>query len=241
MLQVTGAEKYYNQTTALHRVDFTLRRGEIVGLFGENGAGKTTLLKALAGLLRLNRGQVTLDGTAFAQKDYEKLAFITEEGSFFPDYTPRAHGEFYAAMLHKWNAQRYADLLAFFALPEKKARTFSRGQRAKLEIAVGMSRGADFILMDEPFLGKDLFTRRDFLQLMITMLNGEGVVIATHLITEIEWLITRAVVLSAGSVAADEPADAFAARGETLTDVIRRACDYDERRVLEFITKKEEA
>lgn len=238
MLRVQGAEKFYKKTIALNGVDFEVRRGEVVGLFGDNGAGKTTLLKAAMNLLRLNCGSVTLDRAPLIRQSYEKLSFITEEGSFFADLSPHEHGAFYKAMLPRFKTERYDTLLEFFQLPpDKKARTLSHGQRAKLEIAVGMSRGADFVLMDEPFLGKDIFTRRDFLQLMIVMLEpSEGVVIATHQISEIEMFITRAVVLHEGRIAADETMDDLAARGESLIDLIRQSCRYDEQRVTRFLS-----
>ncbi|MCL2604991.1 MAG: ABC transporter ATP-binding protein [Defluviitaleaceae bacterium] len=230
MLSVQGIWKYYGSRVALRNVTLTLKRGEVVGLFGANGAGKSTLLKTVMGLLNLSNGWVTLDDSPIKGNTYGKIAFITEEGSFFPDMTPRDHGEFYAAMLPRFNAARYGKLLEFFALePDKKARTLSKGQRAKLEIAVGMSRGADYILMDEPFLGKDLFTRRDFLKLMISIIQPhEAVLIATHQIEEIEMFITRAVVLHEGVVVGDILMDALGERGEGLVEFIKKACGYKE-------------
>ena len=234
MLKIHGATKHYKDTTALSSVDLSLDRGEVVGLFGANGAGKTTLLKCAMGLHSLASGWVTIDGLQLSRESYEKLSFITEEGSFFADMTPQAHNEFYTAMLPQFNPTRFARLVEFFQLePTKKARAFSRGQQAKLEIAIGMSRGADFILMDEPFLGKDIFTRRDFLKLMIAMLEPhEGVIIATHQIEEIEMFITRAVVMKGGRIAANKPSEEFMEEG--LSAFIQQSCGYDDGRVMEF-------
>lgn len=237
MLQLADVEKYYANVYALRRVNLNFVRGEVVGLFGANGAGKTTLLKAAMGLIPLDRGWVTLNGEKLQKEVYEELSFITEEGSFFSDMTPRAHGEFYAGMLPRFKSDRFELLLDFFELePTKRAGAFSRGQRAKLEIAIGMSRGADFILMDEPFSGKDIFTRRDFLKLMIAMLEPqECVVVATHQIEEIENFVTRAVVLMDGRIAADAQMDEITAECEGLSEFIRRSCGYDEGRVGVFL------
>ena len=234
MLKIYGATKYYGETTALGNVSITMERGEVVGLFGANGAGKTTLLKAVMGLLDLTAGWVSLDNIMVTNGVYDKLSYITEEGSFFPELTPAAHGEFYKDMLPRFNTQRYNQLIEFFELaPNKKARTLSRGQRAKLEIAIGMSRGADFILMDEPFLGKDIFTRRDFLKLMIALLEPhECVVIATHQIEEIDMFITRAAIMKEGRIVADRQMDEL--EGEGLLELIQRSCGYDEGRVMGF-------
>ena len=230
MLSIQGVTKFYGEEAGLRNATMTLNRGEVVGLFGANGAGKTTLLKTVMGLNMTYSGWVVLDESPIIGANYEKISYITEEGSFFPDMTPRDHGEFYSTMLPKFRQNRYNQLLDFFDLtPNKKARTLSRGQRAKLEIAIGMCRGADFILMDEPFLGKDLFTRRDFLKLMITFLSDEeGVLIATHQIEEIEMYITRAVVLHEGKVVGDTLMDEIHDSGSNLVEYIKQCCKYDE-------------
>jgi len=237
MLQIHGATKYYNNTVALRHVDIRLNRGEVIGLFGANGAGKTTLLKCAMGLLNLNSGWITVDGTEMNLDAYGKLSFITEEGSYFPALTPRAHSEFYTHMLSGFRLDRFERLLDFFELdPMKKVRTLSRGQRAKFEIAIGMSRGADFILMDEPFLGKDIFTRRDFLKLMIAMLEPhEGTIIATHQVDEIEMFITRAVIMKKGQIVASKDMDELLSQKESLSGFIQRSCGYDEGRVMGFL------
>jgi len=237
MLRICEATKYYGETAAIRKVTLNLNRGEVIGLFGANGAGKTTLLKGAIGLLSFSSGWVTIDDADLSQAAFEKLSFITEEGSFFPDLTPRAHGDFYAGMLPRFKLERYGRLLEFFELDaKKKARSLSRGQRAKLEIAIGMSRGADFILMDEPFLGKDIFTRSDFLKLMIATLEPhEGVLIATHQIDEIEMFITRAVIMKQGQIVANVPMDELTAGGESLAGFVQRTCGYDDGRVMGFI------
>ncbi|MCL2187929.1 MAG: ABC transporter ATP-binding protein [Defluviitaleaceae bacterium] len=230
MLSIQGVSKYYGNVSALKNATLTLQAGEVIGLFGANGAGKSTLLKTVMGLNTTYSGWVSLDNAPIKNEAYEKITLITEEGSFFPDMNPRDHGTFYGEMLPRWNHERYGKLLDFFELPpDKKARTLSKGQRAKLEIAVGMCRGADYILMDEPFLGKDLFTRREFLKLLIAISQpDEAVLIATHQIEEIEMYITRAVVINNGAIVGDTSADALSEAGETLTDYIKHCCGFDE-------------
>jgi ABC-2 type transport system ATP-binding protein len=237
MLSIQGIKKYYKNTVALRNVTLTLKPGEIAGLFGANGAGKTTLLKSVMGLLPYNYGWVTLEDSPIKNEVYEKIAFITEEGSFFPDMTPRDHNDFYTTMLPRFNSPRYVRLLEFFDLdPGKKARTFSKGQRAKLEIAIGMSRGADYILMDEPFVGKDIFTRRDFLKLMISIIKpGEAVLIATHQIEEIEMYITRAVVLHEGEIVGDIATEKLSNNGVGLVDYIKKVCGYEEGKLFDWV------
>jgi ABC-2 type transport system ATP-binding protein len=230
MLSIQGVGKFYGSLPALKNVTFTLQAGEVVGLFGANGAGKSTLLKTIMGLNATYNGWVSLENSPIKEKMYERIALITEEGSFFADMTARNHGAFFAQMLPRWNDTRYGKLLDFFEIPlDKKARTLSKGQRAKLEIAVGMCRGADYILMDEPFLGKDLFTRREFLKLMIAISQpSEAVLIATHQLEEIELYITRAIILHKGEIVGDTPMEALSQAGQTLTGYMKQSCHFDE-------------
>ena len=110
-------------------------------------------------------------------------------------------------------------------------RTFSTGQKAKLEISIGFSRGCRDLLLDEPFLGNDVFTRRDFLRLMgDSLLDGETILLATHLINEIDNFIDRAVILKNGKIERDCLIDEIRAEGNTLEEVMREACGYDEER-----------
>jgi len=229
MLSIQGVTKFYGTQAALRGATLPIVPGEVVGLFGANGAGKSTLLKSIVGLMGIHDGWITLDNSPIKEAVYEKIAFITEEGSYFPEMNASEHSEFYEAMLPRWRAERFVKLIEYFEIaPAKKARTLSKGQRAKLEIAIGMSRGATYILMDEPFEGKDLFTRRDFLKLMIAIIEPtEAVLIATHQIEEIANFITRAAVLHEGKIVGDLPMDAIAEKGLTLVEYIQKQCGVD--------------
>lgn len=121
-----------------------------------------------------------------------------------------------------------------------KARALSRGMRGKLEIAIGFSRNADFMLMDEPFLGVDVFARRDFIKLLIGGLtSNQCVIIATHQIREIEPLLSRAVIIKGGKLAADEDMENLREQGKTLLSLIKECYDYDDDRILTILGQRE--
>lgn len=213
---------------ALADIDFMVEPGEVVGILGENAAGKTTLLKIAAGLMVPTRGGATIDGTP-AGKASGQVAFMTEQGTFFPFLTPAEHADFMGDYYDRFNRERYLKLLDYFELPkDQKARSFSTGQKAKLEISIGFSKGCRYLFLDEPFLGNDVFTRRDFLRLMSdSLLDGETILLATHLINEIDHFIDRAVILKRGEIARDCRIDEIRANGQTLEDVMREVSGYD--------------
>lgn len=227
MLTMRDIVKKYKGNTALHVADLTLRPGEIVGLIGANGSGKTTFLKAIMGIGELELGEVLLNGKALREQ-YEHVAFITEEGSYLPWMSPMQYADFLADYYPRFDRAHYEHLIRFYELPKDcKIGSLSKGQKMKIEICAGMSKGARVILMDEPFQGKDVFARSDFLKLMISGLTGdEIIVITTHLIDEIENVIDRAIVLNRGAVKADVMIDDLREQGRSLTELMAEAARH---------------
>ena len=168
----------------LKDISFSVEKGEIVGVLGANGVGKTTLLKVLAGLLpprprekEPERG-VWLDGKPIRECNAE-IAFISEAGTYLKDLTPREYGAFLADFYPSFDMAYYEKLLHFFGLEEKPIKKMSKGQKAKAEVAAGMAKKAHILIMDEPFIGKDMFTRQDFMQALAGSLTGEETILIT--------------------------------------------------------------
>lgn len=234
MITITNANKHYGNLCALNIQNLIIPDGQVVGLIGANGAGKTTFLKALAGLLSLSSDIVFDD--VHSEKDlHKKVIFMTEEFSFFPSMSLKSHADFYADFYEKFDKERYFKLLEFFELPEgRKPRSLSRGQKAKLELAIGLSKGGKYLLLDEPFLGNDVFTRRNFLRLMSENLkNDETIIIATHLIDEIENFIDRAIILSKGQIQCDVLVDDLRLQGDNLETLLSQTLEINENKFKE--------
>lgn len=232
MLEIKNVSKMYGSQLALDDVSLTLPRGEIVGLFGENGAGKTTLIKSILGLTKFT-GEITLDGEKIGRENIARLSFATSEHSFFPDLTPRAHAQFYAEHFPTFMEKRFSGLMEFFELPEKKPlRAFSTGQKNQFEVILALSQGADYILMDEPFAGNDVFNREDFYKVLLGILTErETVLLSTHLIEEVSGFVGRAVLIRKGRLVGDVTSEQLDDEGKTLMDFIRERYNYRPDRV----------
>ena len=233
MLELKSISKsYIGKMDALVGVDLTLAPGEIVGLFGENGAGKTTLMKCILGYLR-HKGTVTLDGEPITRKNIARLSFATCEHSFFPSLSPADHRAFYETQFPHFRAKRFEGLMDFFNLPmEKPVRTFSNGQQNQLEVILALSQGADYILMDEPFAGNDIFNREDFYKVLLGILEPtETVLLSTHLLEEVSQFISRAVLLRGGKIVGDVTTLSLEEEGVALMDYVRSAYHYEADRV----------
>ena len=227
MLELKNVCKSYGSKEALCGIDLALPQGEIVGLFGENGAGKTTLMKCILCFLKYG-GEITLDGAPITRKNIERISFATSEHSFFPDLTAQGHREFYAAHFPRFSDKRFTALMEFFALPMRKAlRSFSTGQKNQFEVILALSQGADYILMDEPFAGNDVFNREDFYKVLLGILEPhETVLLSTHLIEEVSGFVGRALLLRQGRIIADKSTLELEEADQDLMSFIKETYNY---------------
>lgn len=232
MLELRNVTKYYGSKCAVSGVSVSFPRAEIVGLFGENGAGKTTLMKCVFDFHRYS-GEITLDGRPITRENISSLSFATSEHSFFPDIDAASHRTFYKEHFPRFNDKRFNGLMEFFELPRHKIlRSFSTGQKNQFEVILALSQGADYILMDEPFAGNDLFNREDFYKVLAGILEpNETVILSTHLIEEVSGFIGRAVLLRRGKIIGDVTTDKLEEQGLTLTDYIKSTYNYRSDRV----------
>ncbi len=226
----------------LKDISFSAEQGGIVGVLGANGVGKTTLLKILAGLLpcKASEGEsngVFIDGVPVKEKSGE-IAFISEAGSYLKDLTPKEYGVFLADFYSDFDMAYYEKLLRFFQLEDKPIKKMSKGQKAKAEVAAGMAKRTKYIIMDEPFIGKDMFTRQDFMQALAGSLTGdETIFITTHEIDEIENFIDRALILKDNTIAADVLMDDLREQGKSLTGFLKEVSGYKGGNFAELLEK----
>lgn len=239
MIELKNVNKSYSfSKQALTDVCLNFPQGEIVGLFGENGAGKTTLMKCILGFLRF-KGTITLDGQPITTQNIARISFATSEHSFFPNLTPEAHADFYRAHFPKFSDKRFAVLMKFFELPMNRAlRSFSTGQKNQFEVILSLCQGADYILMDEPFAGNDLFHREDFYKVLLGILEpNETVILSTHLIEEVADFIGRAVLIHKGRIIADVSTLELEESGQNLVDYLKEIYNYRGDRVLSALNE----
>ncbi len=236
MIRIKDVKKYYHVNIALDGVSLEIPRGEIIGLFGENGAGKTTLMKCILGFVKY-QGDITLDGEPISPKNIAQISFATSEHSFFPNLSPKAHMEFYKEHFPKFSEKRFHTLIEFFELPmSRPVRSFSTGQKNQFEVVLALSQGADYIFMDEPFAGNDIFNREDFYKVLLGILEPhETVVLSTHLIEEVADFIGRAILIHKGKIVGDVSTWDLEDTGKDLITYIKETYNYRADRIQKAI------
>jgi len=216
----TGLYKRYGAVTALAGVELTVRQGELVGLIGPNGAGKTTLVKIACGLTRASAGTVTVcghpAGTAPARAALGYLAELFR----FPGWCTGAE----VLALHQRLARstgggserdELLELVGLSDAGERRVETMSKGMQQRLGIAQALIGAPPLLLLDEPTSALDPAGRRAVRELLEELrARGVAVLLNSHLLSEIELVCDRVVILSGGRVtAAGRPSELTKAGG----------------------------
>ncbi len=222
MLELKNVYFSYGEGYVLNGISAQIERGHIVGILGLNGAGKTTLINCIAGILKPVEGQITLDGVS-GEKIRDNIAYVSSDGCSVFNFTPREFGEYLADFYPKFKMKRYENLIDYFDLPDAPISTFSKGQKGKTELAAGCSKGVDYILMDEPFIDKDIFTRKDFIKILAGSLKeNETIILCTHFVEETQNLMDRVLVINEGKIAMDIDMGKLEEDGGNIEDEMQR-------------------
>lgn len=225
VVEIRNLAKRFGRKWALEEVSLTVPCGVICGVLGVNGAGKSTLLRILAGVQRPTRGEIRIMGSRPGRITKAHLALVPEVDHLYPWMDVQEAMDFTASFYQDFNRERAAELLNLMQLePSSSIGDLSRGLRARLKLVLAMSRNAALILLDEPFSGIDPISRQKITEGILKSYRParSTILIATHLIGEIEPVLDRVVFLYRGRVVLDEEAEVVrAARGRSVEDLFR--------------------
>ncbi|QJD83098.1 ABC transporter ATP-binding protein [Cohnella herbarum] len=224
MIEVNNLRKRFRLRNVLNGVSFTAEKGQITCLTGINGAGKSTVLKAIMGLLPFNGGQIQIDGKALSKHTYEKIAYIPDHLTMPLGMSLSEGMRFMADFYDSWNEERAEELMRFFKLASSdKIGNLSKGTAAKYNLVIGLAQNTDYVLMDEPFSGIDIFSRELIAEVFSShLIEDRGVLLTTHEIGEMEHLIDRAVIMDKGIIVREfDCEEVRSEEGKSIVDVMR--------------------
>jgi ABC-2 type transport system ATP-binding protein len=225
-LSARGLEKRYGSTTALAGVDVDVAEGELVGLLGPNGAGKSTLVKIACGLVRPTRGEAEVCGAkAGSRPSLRQLGYLAElfrfPGWYSADELIALHQRLSGSTGGEAERSELLELVGLTEARNRRVEAMSKGMQQRLGIAQALVGAPPLLLLDEPTSALDPAGRRT-VRLLLEELRGRGtsVLLNSHLLSEIELVCDRVVILHRGAVVAEgSPAELSRARGiEIETD-----------------------
>ncbi|NJA02267.1 ABC transporter ATP-binding protein, partial [Clostridioides difficile] len=232
MIEIKNVSKTYKRMQglkirkieALKNVSFNIEKGKITALLGINGVGKSTMLKAIAGLINIDSGEIRIDGEKINEKVYNKLAFVPDVQSHFSNTTIKETFEFMEIFYSKWNKEKSKEMMDIFKLDEDEIiDNLSKGNIARVKLILGFCQDPEYILLDEPFTGIDLFKREEFIGVIAQyMEENQAIIITTHEIVEIESLVDEVVILDEGQIITSFNAEELREReGKSILDKMR--------------------
>jgi len=215
ILEIKGIEKKFLGCHALQGVDMTIESGQIVGLLGPNASGKTTLLKTIAGLLQPTAGTVF-----YRNKTSEPGPEAREAIGFCPDHIKfpgwmrvRDVFTFFKDMYPDYSEERAEELMRLLelkAVENKPVKSLSKGMHERLALASTFSRETSLYLLDEPLDGIDPVGKTKVIDAIIAMQpEGAATLISTHLVKDIERILTNVFFLSRGRIVFSGECDAI--------------------------------
>jgi ABC-2 type transport system ATP-binding protein len=207
-LRAEGLEKRYGSTTALGGVDLELEQGELVGLLGPNGAGKSTLVKIVCGLVRPSAGSAEVCGAPAGSKAARSSLGYLAELFRFPgwsraDEVLELHQRLAGSRGGPAERVELLELVGLADARERRVETMSKGMQQRLGIAQALVGSPKLLLLDEPTSALDPVGRRAVRELLEELrARGVAVLLNSHLLSEVELVCDRVVILDRGRVAA---------------------------------------
>lgn len=224
ILECKQLSKHFGAEPALSGVNFTIEPGGIVGLLGPNGSGKTTLFKLANGLLTPDRGEILIDGMAPSVETKKIVSYLPERTYFSNWMRVDRLVDMFADFYEDFDRNAALDMIQRMDIQtHQQIKEMSKGTREKVQLILVMSRRAKLYLLDEPIGGVDPATRDYILNTIISNYNPEAaVVIATHLIADVENILDEVIFLNRGEIALRSTVDAIRAEQGKSVDAVFR-------------------
>jgi ABC-2 type transport system ATP-binding protein len=225
MIDVTDLGKSYGPVQALHGVSFHVDAGEIIGLLGPNGAGKTTMMKILTGYLHPSNGTAVVDGLDVLTQALEvqqRIGYLPENAPLYPELSVQAYLRMIADLRQIPEAEqpaRLTEAIRATGLEEYLTRPIgqlSKGYRQRVGLAQAIMHKPKLLILDEPTIGLDPTQIVEVRHLIRRLAQRSTVLLSTHILSEVEAVCDRVIILMNGEIRAD----ARLADLEASTDVI---------------------
>ena len=213
MIEVSHVSRNFGTFRAVNDVSFSIPTGQIVGLLGPNGAGKTTTMRMITGFLSPSEGKILIDGIDVSENPVEtkkKIGYMPESAPLYGEMIVEDYLK-YVAQIHGENPEeRIPQLCQECGLKEimdKNISELSRGNRQRVALAHALMANPEILILDEPTSGLDPNQVEDVRNIIREIGKTRTVIVSTHILSEVETICSRAIIISGGKLVADSPID----------------------------------
>ncbi|MFO0940599.1 MAG: ABC transporter ATP-binding protein [Pirellulales bacterium] len=210
VISIKALEVHFSSCDALRGVDLEVTEGKVFALLGENGAGKTTLIRTLTGFQKPSRGEckvLGLDPETDSQELRRKVGYVSDAPALYDWMRVDEIGWFAAAFYADGYFDAYREFISHYEVPtDRKIKHLSKGQRAKVALALALAHDPQLLILDEPTSGLDPLVRREFLESMLDRVaTGRTVLLSSHQISEVERVADDVAILHQGKFRVNGP------------------------------------
>ncbi len=209
VLEATGIRKKFGKNEVLNSVDISLEEGEIVGFVGPNGAGKSTFIKSILGLYHIDSGSIQICGFD-VERDFENalknVGCIIENPDLYDNISGRKNLKI-ASLMHglKKNTKSMETIIKLVKLENRiddKVKTYSLGMKQRLGLAQALLNQPKLLVLDEPTNGLDPLGIKELRSMLkeINKVYGMTIFISSHILSEIENVCDRIIMIDHGSI-----------------------------------------
>ena len=212
MIEVKGLSKRYGSHVAVDNVSFTVNDGEILGFLGPNGAGKSTTMNIVTGYLSATSGSVSIDGYDILESPNEakmRIGYLPEIPPLYPDMTVMEYLNFiYGLKKCKFpkapHLQEICRLVKIDNVSNRLIKNLSKGYKQRVGIAQALIGNPDVLILDEPTVGLDPKQIIEIRSLITELGKNHTVILSSHILTEIQAVCERIIVINNGRLVADD-------------------------------------
>ena len=210
IVETEGLNKRYGGVRALNNINIKIEKTKCYGLLGPNGSGKSTLFRIISNIIPKTSGSIRVFGeNKINSKVKEKLHYLPDEDNLYLWMNVKEVEWFFSNLYKTWNNELMKELKKFLEIPERKVSNMSRGERARLKLAVAFSTEVELLLLDDPLLGIDVKSRAMIIDAINNFWNPERqtLFISSHIINEIEGLFDYVFFIQKGEIILEGEAD----------------------------------
>ena len=237
MISVENVSKFFGSVKALENVSFEIKSGEVVGFLGPNGAGKTTMMRLVTGIFPPTEGKILINGkNLFKSKAAirAQIGYLAEHNPLYRDMTAKEF-LFYAAALKGvgfWSRKREVESIMdqcdLGAVRNRLIGKLSKGYQQRVGLAQALIGSPHFLILDEPTNGLDPKQISDMRNLIRTLAQNRTILLSTHMLSEVEAVCQRVLILNEGCLAANFELSELKRTQRSLEDIFLKVVAREE-------------
>ena len=224
IVEFKNVYKSYGKKDVLTDLNVSIPKGKIIGLLGPNGSGKSTMIKLINGLLQPNKGEIKINGMKPSIKTKKIVSYLPER-TYLNDWMKvKDIIDFFKDFYEDFDEVKALQMLRILEIDEnRRLKTLSKGTKEKVQLILVMARKADLYILDEPIGGVDPAARSFILDTILKNFDENStLLIATHLISEIENICDEVIYLAYGEIVLQGDVDEIRAKKQKSIDALFR-------------------